>query len=60
MTPEGIIDAIGANGKTIGEHARRLYVAGLIDKKYRGKFVEHLLFPYGKRLVDFLKLFRNI
>ena len=58
LTLEEIIEAIGANAKTIGEHARRLHHAGLIDKKYRGNFVEHTLSPYGKMFVRFLKSFQ--
>lgn len=54
-----IIKALDANKKTIGEHTRRLYIAGLINKKYRGKFVEHTLSPYGKTFVRFLESFRN-
>jgi len=56
---DNIIKILGANGKTIGEHTRRLYQAGLINKKYRGKFVEHTLSPYGKIFVRFLKSFQN-
>ena len=59
ITLEDIVDALGANEKTIGEHTRRLYQAGLINKKYRGKFVEHTLSPYGKTFVDFLKSFQQ-
>ena len=56
---EDIVEALKANEKTIGEHTRRLYQAGLINKKYRGKFVEHTLSPYGKIFVSFLKSFQN-
>ncbi len=59
ITLEDIVEALGANEKTIGEHTRRLYQAGLINKKYRGKFVEHTLSPYGKTFVSFLKAFQN-
>lgn len=59
ITLKDIVDAIGANEKTIGEHTRRLYQAGLINKKYRGKFVEHVLSPYGKTFVRFLKVFQQ-
>jgi DNA-binding transcriptional ArsR family regulator len=58
ITLEDIVTALGANEKTIGEHVRRLYVAGLVNKKYRGKFVEHTLSPYGKTFVQFLTAFR--
>lgn len=56
---EDIVKSLNANEKTIGEHTRRLFVAGLINKKYRGKFVEHSLSPYGKTFVSFLELFRT-
>ena len=59
ITLEGIIDELEANAKTIGEHTRRLYLAGLINKVYHGKFVEHSLSPYGKTFVQFLKSFRE-
>ena len=58
ITLENIVKALGANTKTLGEHTRRLFQAGLINKKYRGKFVEHALSPYGKTFVRFLKSFQ--
>jgi len=59
ITLENIVEILDANAKTIGEHTRRLYQAGLVNKKYRGKFVEHTLSPYGKMFVRFLKFFQN-
>ena len=59
ITLEDIVETLEANGKTIGEHTRRLYQAGLINKKYRGKFVEHALSPYGKTFIRFLKSFQQ-
>ena len=59
ITLEDIVEGLGANEKTIGEHPRRLYQAGLINKRYRGKFVEHALSPYGKTFVHFLKSFQQ-
>ena len=59
ITLEDIVEAIEANEKTLGEHTRRLYQAGLINKKYRGKFVEHTLSPYGKTFVNFLTSFQR-
>lgn len=59
ITLEDIVEALGANEKTLGEHTRRLYQAGLINKKYRGKFVEHTLSPYGKTFTRFLKSFQR-
>ena len=57
---DDIVSALEANPKTIGEHTRRLYQAGLIEKKYRSQTVEHNLSPYGKFFVRFLKSFRDI
>jgi len=59
ITFESIVKALGANEKTIGSHTGRLYQAGLIQKKYRGQFVEHTLSPYGKIFVSFLKSFQT-
>ncbi len=55
-----IINTLDANPKTIGEHTRRLCVAGLVNKKYKGRFVEHSLSPYGKTFYNFLKAFQNL
>jgi predicted transcriptional regulator len=60
VTLESIIETIGANEKTIGEHTRRLALAGLINKQHRAKFVEHSLSPYGKLFVSFLKSLQQI
>lgn len=60
ITLDDIIDAVNANPKTIGEHTRRLHQAGLINKKYKGKFVVHSLSPYGKMFANFLKSFQNL
>ena len=59
ITLEGIFRMLGANKKTISEHTRRLLTAGLINKKYRGRYVEHSLSPYGKTFVNFLKAFQR-
>lgn len=59
ITLEKIVEALDANEKTIGEHTRRLFQAGLVDKRYRGKFVEHKLSPYGKTFIRFLESFRR-
>jgi Mn-dependent DtxR family transcriptional regulator len=60
ITLDGIISQLKANKKTIGEHTRRLQQAGLINKKYKGKFVQHTLSPYGKTFVTFLKSFQRL
>jgi len=60
VTLEGIAEMLDANIKTIGEHTRRLGQAGLINKKYNGRFVEHTLSPYGQTVAKFLKSFQQI
>ncbi len=60
ITLTEIVETLGANEKTLGEHTRRLLIAGLVNKKYRGKCVEHTLSPYGKTFVRFLKSFQHI
>lgn len=59
ITLDEIVETLKANQKTICEHTRRLYIAGLVNKKYRGTFVEHSLSPYGKRFVRFLRAFQQ-
>ena len=59
LTLDDIIKTVDANEKTVGEHTRRLAQAGLVNKSYRGKFVEHTLSPYGKFFVKFLKSFQQ-
>jgi predicted ArsR family transcriptional regulator len=59
VTVEGIADILRCNVKTISEHTRRLTHAGLVDKRYRGRSVEHGLSPYGRILYSFLKSFRH-
>ncbi len=60
ITLEKIIKIIGANKKTIGAHTNKLFSSGLVNKKYRGRYVEHTLSPYGKMFVGFLKTFKDI
>ena len=60
ITLDSIATTLDANEKTIGEHTRRLLVAGLLSKNHRGKYVEHKLTPYGKTFVRFLKSFREV
>jgi DNA-binding HxlR family transcriptional regulator len=58
VTLDDIVAKLKANTKTLGEHTRRLALAGLINKQYRGKYVEHSLSPYGRTFVKFLKSFQ--
>jgi predicted transcriptional regulator len=57
---EDIIQNLGANSRTIGEHTRILHRVGLINKRNDNNFVRHELSPYGKLFVKFLKSFQKI
>jgi len=54
---ENIAEALNCNPKTISEHTRKLYIAGLVNKRHRGTTVEHTLSPYGRKFFTFLKTF---
>ena len=57
ITLDGICQGLDANFKTISAHTRRLVQAGLVNKRYRGRQVEHYLSPYGKRFLKFINSF---
>jgi DNA-binding transcriptional ArsR family regulator len=59
MSVEEISDALGVNFKTVSEHTRRLAASGLVDKRYRGRKVEHSLSPYGKIFIRFITTFQH-
>jgi DNA-binding MarR family transcriptional regulator len=51
---------LNGNQKTFSEHTRRLVIAGLAEKSYKGRQVQHHLTPYGEIFVDFIKKFSNL
>ena len=57
MTLEKIANVLDCNIKTISEHTRRLVQAGLLNKRYHGRTVEHSLSPYGKQFAHFARKF---
>lgn len=59
ITVQEIADELDGNVKTISEHTRRLVQAGLVDKKYRGRSVEHKVSPYGKIFIKFIETFQH-
>ncbi len=58
---DSVLDTIASglkcNIKTISEHTRRLEQAGLVRKRYEGRFVLHNLSPYGKKMITIIKKF---
>lgn len=59
LTLEEIVEALNMNEKTASEHTRRLVQAGLVDKQYLGRSVQHNLTPYGKTFTNFIKTFQH-
>lgn len=43
------------NLKTASEHVRRLALAGLVFKQYKGRKVLHRLSPRGEKILTFLR-----
>lgn len=57
---EDIQEVFDGNQKTFSEHTKRLVAAGLVEKSYVGRTVEHRLTPYGEIFADFVKRFANM
>ena len=57
ITLEKIAGTLECNIKTVSEHTRRLVQAGLLNKRYRGRAVEHSLSPYGNKFIGFTNTF---
>jgi len=54
---EEIANNLKVNLKTVSQHTRSLVQAGLLNKSYNGRRVEHVLSPYGKAFLAFMKTF---
>ena len=56
------VDAISQNLNvgffTISDHVRKLADAGLVEKKYKGRFVIHSLTKLGRSILSFCKMFK--
>lgn len=50
-----IAEKTKTNFKTIAEHTRRLRLAGMITKKYKGNIVAHKLSLRGQTVLKFLR-----
>jgi len=60
LSLEDILVELEGNQKTFSEHTRRLVAAGLVEKSYAGRMVQHNLTPYGRVFADFIKSFANL
>lgn len=43
---------------TISDHIRKLADAGLVEKRYKGRYVLHSLTKMGKSILSFCKMFK--
>ncbi len=57
ITVDALALVLRANLKTISQHTLSLVNAGLLNKQYRGRRVEHHLSPYGKSFLSFMRTF---
>ena len=61
-TPSLSVDDISQNLNvgffTISDHVRKLADAGLVEKKYKGRFVIHSLTKLGRSILSFCKMFK--
>jgi DNA-binding transcriptional ArsR family regulator len=61
-TPHLSVDDISQNLHvgffTISDHIRKLADAGLVDKRYKNRFVLHSLTRRGKDILSFCKMFK--
>jgi predicted transcriptional regulator len=57
LTLEEIADLLDGDFRTIAEHTRKLFHAGLINKKHRGRSVIHSLSLYGEKMASFMETF---
>ena len=57
ITVDEISKNLETNFKTISQHTKSLVQAGLLNKTYRGRQVIHVLSPYGKSFISFMKTF---
>ena len=60
VTVEELSEDLGVHFKSISQHTKSLAQSGLVDKRYKGRAVEHTLSPYGKRFIKFIKDFQRL
>ena len=55
LSLQQISEQLNVSLKTISEHIRRMAVAGLVQKRYEGRWVRHKLTRRGTYVLRFLK-----
>ena len=58
LSVDGISQNLNVGFFTISDHIRKLADAGLVEKRYKGRFVIHNLSKMGKSILSFCKMFK--
>jgi DNA-binding transcriptional ArsR family regulator len=58
LSVEQVSELLEVDFFTISDHLRKLKDSGLIQKKYKGRFVIHSLTVLGKTILSFCKMFK--
>ena len=56
LSVDNISQNLDVNFVTIADHTRKLYDAGLVEKKHKGRFVMNSLTRAGKDIMSFCKM----
>ena len=56
LSVDDISQNLNVNFMTISDHARKLSDVGLIEKKYKGRFVINTITKLGKHILSFCKM----
>jgi len=57
ITLLGIAETLNCDIKIASQHTQKLVQAGLLNKRYKGKYITHSLSPYGKKFIKFINTF---
>jgi predicted transcriptional regulator len=58
ISVEGISNKLNVGFFTISDHIRKLSDGGLVEKKYKGRFVMNGITKKGKYILSFCKMFK--
>lgn len=58
LSVNDISQNLDVNFVTIADHVRKLSDTGLVEKKYKGRFVIHTVTSRGKHILSFCKMLK--
>jgi len=59
ITVDKIADILNLDIKNASQHLIKLSHSGLVNKRYKQNNMTHMLSPYGKKFITFIKAFYN-